>query len=43
MMNGLQSLSQWENYFGHPTGGRLGLLNAIQVYRSSFLTIMMKC
>lgn len=31
MMNGLQSLDQWEDYFHRPTGGRLGLLNAIQV------------
>ncbi|KAI5123250.1 hypothetical protein M0805_001339 [Coniferiporia weirii] len=30
MMNGLQSLTQWENDFNHPTGGMLGLLNAIQ-------------
>ncbi|KDQ58455.1 hypothetical protein JAAARDRAFT_34256 [Jaapia argillacea MUCL 33604] len=30
MMNGLQSLPQWAGYFGHPTGGKLGLLNAIQ-------------
>ncbi|KAJ7136703.1 general substrate transporter [Mycena epipterygia] len=30
MMNGLQSLTQWENYFDHPTKGKLGLLNAIQ-------------
>ena len=30
MMNGLQSLSQWENDFNHPTNGKLGLLNAIQ-------------
>ncbi|KAF8887528.1 hexose transporter [Infundibulicybe gibba] len=30
MMNGLQSLAQWENYFHNPTGGKLGLLNAIQ-------------
>ncbi|KAF8897982.1 general substrate transporter [Mucidula mucida] len=30
MMNGLQSLTQWADYFGHPTGGKLGLLNAIQ-------------
>ncbi|KAG6806949.1 hypothetical protein H0H92_009491, partial [Tricholoma furcatifolium] len=30
MMNGLQSLTQWESAFGHPTGGKLGLLNAIQ-------------
>jgi sugar porter (SP) family MFS transporter len=30
MMNGLQSLPQWENYFHNPTGGKLGLLNAIQ-------------
>ncbi|KAF9051359.1 hexose transporter [Panaeolus papilionaceus] len=30
MMNGLQSLPQWDGYFGHPTGGKLGLLNAIQ-------------
>ncbi|KAF9010057.1 general substrate transporter [Cyathus striatus] len=30
MMNGLQSLPQWENYFKNPVGGKLGLLNAIQ-------------
>lgn len=30
MMNGLQSLTQWEGSFNHPTGGKLGLLNAIQ-------------
>ncbi|KAJ7794918.1 hexose transporter [Mycena olivaceomarginata] len=30
MMNGLQSLTQWEGYFDHPTKGKLGLLNAIQ-------------
>ncbi|KAJ8489580.1 hypothetical protein ONZ45_g13527 [Pleurotus djamor] len=30
MMNGLQSLPQWQSVFGYPTGGKLGLLNAIQ-------------
>ncbi|KAF9014277.1 hexose transporter [Cyathus striatus] len=30
MMNGLQSLPQWKDYFGSPSGGKLGLLNAIQ-------------
>ncbi|KAI0032687.1 hexose transporter [Vararia minispora EC-137] len=30
MMNGLQSLPTWESYFNYPTGGRLGLFNAIQ-------------
>ncbi|KAJ7479501.1 general substrate transporter [Mycena latifolia] len=30
MMNGLQSLTQWEAYFHTPTKGKLGLLNAIQ-------------
>ncbi|KAH8828987.1 hexose transporter [Flagelloscypha sp. PMI_526] len=30
MMNGLQSLPTWQNYFNHPTGGRLGLFNIIQ-------------
>ncbi|KAF8887527.1 hexose transporter [Infundibulicybe gibba] len=30
MMNGLQSLTQWKGYFNNPTGGKLGLLNAIQ-------------
>ncbi|EIW83369.1 hexose transporter [Coniophora puteana RWD-64-598 SS2] len=30
MMNGLQSQSQWESAFNHPSGGQLGLLNAIQ-------------
>ena len=31
MMNGLQTLDQWVAYFGTPTGGTLGLFNAIQV------------
>ncbi|KIJ60061.1 hypothetical protein HYDPIDRAFT_161558 [Hydnomerulius pinastri MD-312] len=30
MMNGLQSLTQWEDAFDHPTGSKLGLLGAIQ-------------
>jgi sugar porter (SP) family MFS transporter len=30
MMNGLQSIPQWDKYFGSPKGGMLGLLNAIQ-------------
>jgi MFS family permease len=30
MMNGLQALDQWKDAFNHPTGGMLGLLNAIQ-------------
>jgi sugar porter (SP) family MFS transporter len=30
MMNGLQSEPQWKDYFNNPSGGRLGLLNAIQ-------------
>ncbi|KAJ7176334.1 general substrate transporter [Mycena crocata] len=30
MMNGLQSLPQWETYFGFPTKSKLGLLSAIQ-------------
>lgn len=35
-MNGLQSLTQWEEDFNFPTGGMLGLLNAIQVTRRFF-------
>jgi hypothetical protein len=31
MMNGLQSLHQWNAAFNNPTGSMLGLLNAIQV------------
>jgi hypothetical protein len=31
MMNGLQTLENWRAYFGNPTGGTLGLFNAIQV------------
>jgi hypothetical protein len=31
MMNGLQSLDQWKSAFNNPHGGKLGLLNAIQV------------
>ncbi|KAH8107644.1 general substrate transporter [Cristinia sonorae] len=30
MMNGLQSLDQWKQAFNYPSGGMLGLLNAIQ-------------
>ncbi|KAJ6518224.1 hexose transporter [Mycena vitilis] len=30
MMNGLQSLPQWEDYFNFPTKGKLGLLSSIQ-------------
>ncbi|KAJ7676395.1 general substrate transporter [Mycena rosella] len=30
MMNGLQSLPQWETYFNFPTKGKLGLLSSIQ-------------
>lgn len=30
MMNGLQSLPQWRDYFNSPHGSQLGLLNAIQ-------------
>jgi sugar porter (SP) family MFS transporter len=30
MVNGLQSLPQWETYFNFPTKGKLGLLGAIQ-------------
>jgi len=30
MMNGLQSLTQWQSAFDNPTKGKLGLLNAIQ-------------
>ena len=29
MMNGLQSLPYWQDYFGHPEGSKLGILNAI--------------
>lgn len=28
-MNGLQSISYWRDYFGHPAGTRLGLINGI--------------
>jgi len=29
MMNSLQSVDYWKNYFGNPNGAPLGLLNAI--------------
>ncbi|KGO35900.1 Major facilitator superfamily domain, general substrate transporter [Penicillium expansum] len=29
MMNGLQSLTQWKTYFGHPNSAILGTLNAV--------------
>ncbi|KAH7403177.1 MFS transporter [Cadophora sp. MPI-SDFR-AT-0126] len=28
VLNGLQAVSHWQDYFGHPTGSRLGILNA---------------
>ena len=28
MMNGLQTLSYWREYFNHPQGSKLGLFNA---------------
>lgn len=30
MMNGLQSLTQWQEFMDHPVGVRLGFINAIQ-------------
>jgi MFS family permease len=30
MMNGLQTLTSWQETFNHPRGGTLGLFNAIQ-------------
>ncbi|KAF8162590.1 general substrate transporter [Crassisporium funariophilum] len=30
MINGLQSVNEWEEFFGFPSGGKLGLFNAIQ-------------
>ena len=38
-MNGLQSLTQWEDDFHRPTGGMLGLLNAIQVRRRDLIVV----
>lgn len=29
-MNGLQSISHWQTYFGNPTGEVLGVVNAAQ-------------
>lgn len=29
-MNGLQSISEWQNYFENPTGSILGVVNAAQ-------------
>jgi hypothetical protein len=29
MMNGLQTLPHWQEYFNHPEGSMLGILNAI--------------
>lgn len=30
LLNGLQTSTQWQSYFGYPTGSRLGLFTAIQ-------------
>jgi hypothetical protein len=37
-MNGLQSLTQWQEAFNHPSGSMLGLLNAIQVGNFALIT-----
>lgn len=29
MLNSSQVMDEWQNYFGHPEGGKLGILNAI--------------
>jgi MFS family permease len=29
MMNGLQTLTPWQDHFDHPTGSKIGILNAI--------------
>ncbi|KIX03380.1 uncharacterized protein Z518_06932 [Rhinocladiella mackenziei CBS 650.93] len=29
MMNGLQTLTAWQDHFNHPKGGKIGILNAI--------------
>lgn len=30
IMNGMQTLTYWQSYFGHPTGAQLGLFNGTQ-------------
>jgi hypothetical protein len=30
LMNGLQSITQWQDYFGSPSGSVLGVVNAAQ-------------
>lgn len=30
LLNGLQTMDQWQEYFGNPSGARLGLFTAIQ-------------
>ena len=39
LMNSLQSMDQWENFFNKPEGGTLGLLNAIQVRHRRLLPL----
>lgn len=34
MMNGLQALTPWQEYFNHPKGGKIGILNAIMAIGS---------
>ena len=36
-------MSQWRNFFDNPSGGKLGLLNAIQVSLAFFLTLICTC
>ena len=35
MMNGLQTLDLWQDYFNEPKGSLLGIFNAIQVSASA--------
>ncbi|EMC95461.1 hypothetical protein BAUCODRAFT_542108 [Baudoinia panamericana UAMH 10762] len=36
LMNGLQTLTYWQSYFGHPTGAQLGVFNGTQGLGSVF-------
>jgi hypothetical protein len=41
-MNGLQSMDTWQEYFQHPAGGTLGMLNAVQVLSATLFSSLLR-
>lgn len=49
MLNTSQAMDDWQDYFGHPTGSKLGILNSIYQIGSiasfpfAYVTILATC